>query len=130
MVSCEIELLGMDELLDTVEKLGKQGTKAMNKALEAGAEPVLSEIQSTTQFKDRTGKLRKAQKISKVRKTKKGKSIWVGDVDGEAKYGWIVEYGNSKQHARPFMREAWNRKKAEAQARIKETLAEELSKIE
>lgn len=129
-MAIDIGLDGVEDLIRMFESLGKQGNKAITKALEDGAEPILKEIQATKLFKDRTGDLRESQKVSKV-KTRKGKKfVWIGDVDGVAKYGWIVEYGSSTQNARPFMREAWNKQIKEAQARIKQTLSEELSEIE
>lgn len=128
-MAVDIGLEGVDDLLKMIECLGKQGNKAITKALEEGAEPILKEIQATKLFKDRTGDLREAIKVSKVKSRKGNKFIWIGDIDGVAKYGWVVEYGSSTQHARPFMREAWNKQIKEAQSRIKQTLVEELSKI-
>lgn len=121
-MSVEIELQGMDTLLSRLEELGKKGNVVVNKAIEKGAQPILDEIRNTTLFEDRTGNLRRAQKISKVKTKGKVKYIWVGDVDRKCPYAWPLEMGTSKTVARPYMRDAWARKKKEAQKIIREEL--------
>lgn len=123
-VSCD--LVGVDSIFRGLEELGKKAGPAQNKALQAGSEIMLTEVQNTTAFKDKSGDLRKYQSISKVRTTKKGKSIWVGDVDGKVKYGWIVEYGSSTQHARPFMRTAYAKVKDRATREMLNVLKQEI----
>lgn len=129
-MSCEIDLDGIDEVLAKLEELGSKGSKAINRALESGAEPILQAMKSTDMFDDRSGDLRESIKVSKVKTRKSGKYIWIGDVDRMANYSWYVEFGSSKKEARPFLRDAWNRKKKEAQDRIKEGLRKELEQLE
>lgn len=129
-MSVNIELQGIDEVLAKLEELGTKGNKAINKALEKGAEPVLEAMKNTDMFDDHSGRLRDSLKVSKVKTRKSGKYIWIGDVDREAPWGWYVEFGSSKKEARPFMRDAWNRKRKEAQERIKEELRKGLEELE
>lgn len=121
-MSCSLEMKGMDDLIKRFEEMGKKSTSVMNEALIEGSQPVLDEMKSTNAFKDRTGRLRESLKISKVRTSKGGKLIWVGDVDASCGYSWYVEYGHSKAAARPFIRPAWNKRKNEAQKRIIEAV--------
>lgn len=129
-MSCEIELQGIDEVLAKLEELGAKGNKAINKALEKGAEPILDTMKNTDMFDDHSGRLRESIKVSKVKTRKSGKYIWIGDVDRVATHGWYVEFGSSTQSARPFMRDAWNRKKKQAQEIIKEELRKGLEELE
>lgn len=121
-MSVDIELQGMNNLLSRLEELGRKGNVVVNQAIEKGAQPILDEVRSTTLFDDRSGNLRRAQKISKVRTRGKVKYVWVGDVDRECPYAWPLEMGTSKTVARPYMRNAWAKKKKEAQQIIKEEL--------
>lgn len=121
-MSVNLELQGMTTLLNKLQELGKKGNQAVNQAIEVGAQPILQELQTTTVFVDRTGDLRRAQKVSKVKSRKNTKFVWVGDVDRKCPYAWPLELGTSKTVARPYMREAWNKKKQESLRVIKEEL--------
>ena len=121
-MSVNLELQGMTTLLNKLQELGKKGNQAVNQAIEVGAQPILQELQTTTVFVDRTGDLRRAQKVSKVKSRKNTKFVWVGDVDRQCPYAWPLELGTSKTVARPYMREAWNKKKQESLRVIKEEL--------
>ena len=115
-----MEVDGFEDLMKKIESIGKVGDKIYNDALQKSAEPVLEDMQDTTVFKDKTGNLRKSFKISKVKKDKNGKYVWIGDVDGVAKYGWYIE------HKTPFMRPAFIKNKTKIFQIIKEELAEGL----
>ena len=120
----DIELTGMDDLMKWAEETGRKVSSIAGPALLAGAEPILGEMQHTSAFTDQTGTLRKSLKISKV-KTKSGqKFVWVGDVDGVAKYAWPLERGTSRMKAHPFMRPAFERQKGTAQQIITEKIKE------
>lgn len=122
-MSCELDLVGMDEIIKKLEDIGRKGNQAINKALEIGSQPILDNMKDTNMFDDRSGRLRESLKISKIR-TKKGvKYIWIGDVDRLAPCGWYVENGDSKHVARPFMRTAWREEKEQALKIIKEELS-------
>ncbi|URZ06770.1 hypothetical protein CLROS_021030 [Clostridium felsineum] len=115
-----MELEGFDSLMQKLESMGKVGNKIYNEALTKSAEPILDDIQSTNAFKDKSGKLRKSFKISKVKKNKEGKFVWVGDVDGVVKYSWYVE------HKHPYMRPAFEKRKKEIFENIKKYVQEGL----
>lgn len=124
VASCELDLIGMDELMNKLTEIGRKGTAAMTSALEKGAEPVLESMKNTDMFEDHSGDLRKSLKVSEV-KTRKNryKFIWIGDVDREAPHGWYVENGTSDKEARPFMRTAYREKREKALSIIKEEMS-------
>lgn len=117
-MSTEFEVQGFDSLMAKIESMGKAGDKIYDKALTDGAEPILKDIKGTTTFKDDTGKARRSFKISRVKKNKDGKYVWVGDVDGVAKYTWYLE------HKHPFMRPSYQEHKKEIFEIIKQSIAE------
>lgn len=129
MASCEIDLIGLDELIKSLEELGRKGTVAMTVALEKGAVPVLNAMKSTDMFIDRSGDLRDSLKVSQVKTRKSGKFIWIGDVDRVAPYSWYVENGTSDKEARPFMRTAYREQKEQALQIIKEEMANSLKEL-
>lgn len=122
MASCEVDLIGMDKLIEKLTNMGKKGTAAMTKALEKGAEPILNNMKNTDVFDDKSGRLRESLKVSKVKTRKDGKYIWIGDVDRQAPHGWYVENGTSDKEARPFMRTAYREEKEKALKIIKEEM--------
>lgn len=122
MASCELDLVGMDELMKKLNELGQKGTKAINKALAKGSEPILQNMKNTDAFDDRSGRLRDSLKVSKVKTRKNVKFVWIGDVDREAIWGWYIENGTSKHVATPFMRPAWREEKEKALKIIKEEM--------
>jgi HK97 gp10 family phage protein len=74
-------------------------------------QPVVTEAKNTTAFKDVSGRLRKSIKVGQI-KTKKGtRVIQVGDVDGKAYYGRMVEWGTTKMTPRPYLQPAYERNK-------------------
>lgn len=124
MASCEVDLIGMDKLINKLTEMGKKGTAAMTKALEKGAEPILENMKNTDMFEDHSGDLRDSLKVSEVKTRKNGncKFIWIGDVDRKAPHGWYVENGTSDKEARPFMRTAYREEKEKALGIIKEEM--------
>lgn len=126
-MGADMTVNGIDEVLGWAEKTGNNVSKAINPALLAGAEPILTELQHTTAYVDRSGRLRKSMKVSKVKTRGGRKFVWVGDVDAEAQYAWPLERGSSRAKAHPFMRPAFERKKAEAYQIMRDKLKEALS---
>ena len=121
----DLKISGLDELRDRLDAMGKKVQKAEQEAILAGAEIMLKEVQKTTAFKDRTGKLRESLKISRVKKARGGGYIaWVGDIDKEANYSWYVEYGHSRAPAKPFMEPAARRARPEIRRIMVEKLKE------
>lgn len=119
-MSADMELQGFENLMAKIENMGKAGDKIYDNALQKSAEPVLKDAQATNAFKDRTGDLRKSLKISRIKKDKNGKYVWIGDVDKKANYSWYVE------HKTPFLRPAYEGNKKEIFETIKQKLAEGL----
>ena len=128
-MSTEFKVEGLDTLLRQLENMGKEGSTIQDESLVEAVQPMLEDEQNTTLFKDRSGELRKNLKISKVKKSKSGKVIWIGDVDRKAQHGWYVQYGStkSKPHvARPFMTEAYNKNKDTVYQKLKEAIEKNL----
>jgi len=116
------DLQGFEELSKKLESMGKKGTKIEDNALISAAIPILEDAKNTAAFDDVTGKLRKSLKISKVKKSKSGKTVWVGDVDKEANYSWYVEYGSSKVRPRAFLKPAFDKNKDKVLENIKKEI--------
>ena len=140
----DVELSGMSNLIEKLEATNGRFNTVENKALKAGAQPMLEDMKSTNAFKDQTGNLRKSLKISGIKRSGGRKFVWVGDVDAECRYSWWVEFGHSLEQskknmsakdkragkldkvtyapARPFVAPAFERHKREAIEIIKAEL--------
>lgn len=127
-MSTEFEVEGLDSILRTLENMGKDGSIIEDKSLIEAVQPILEDEQNTNMFKDRTGKLRKALKVSKVKKSKGLKVVWIGDVDKKANYSWYIEWGDSKRAPRPFMRQAYDNNKNTIYQNLKKSIEENLQK--
>ena len=125
-MSTEFEVTGLDTLLRKLENMGKEGSTIQDESLVEAVQPILEDEQNTTLFEDRTGKLRASLKISKVKKSKNGKVIFVGDVDKKANYSWYLEYGDSKRKPRPFMKSAYDKNKDTVYQKLKESIEKNL----
>lgn len=113
----EIELQGMQELLNSLTELGRKGSRIENKALLAAAKPILDEATSTSAFSDVSGKLRAGLKISRVKNKGGTKHVLIGIEKGDISeifYGKFLEFGTSRQNASPFLQPAYESKKGEA----------------
>ena len=122
-----IELSGVDEILNKLQNIGANVSKFENQALRNAAEPVLEDAKANAPV--RTGKLKEGLKISSI-KTKEGmKYVLVGvDKSDNSKifYGKFVEFGTTKMSARPFLGPAYEKNKREIVETIKNTLKEGL----
>lgn len=124
-----IELTGVDEILNRLQQIGANLGKLENKALKNAAEPVLDDAKATNAFKNRNSKLRKGLKITNVKKKDGMKYILVGVDRGdnsEVFYGKFIEFGTSKMPARPFLQPAYEKNKDNIKRTIAETLKEGL----
>ena len=113
----EIELQGMQELIDKLTELGKKGSRIENKALLAAAKPILDDAVATNAFNDRSGKGRAGIKISRVKTKGDTKTVLIGIEKGDISeifYLKFLEFGTSKMPARPFLGPAYERNKGEA----------------
>lgn len=121
----QLEVKGMQEILDKIEQLGKKAGSIQNQALLKAAQPILGDAVQTTQFNDRSGRLRKGLKISKVKKKGNIRYVLVGidkSDNSEIFYGKFIEFGTSKMPARPFLGPAYEKNKGKAMDIIREEL--------
>lgn len=125
----DIELTGVDEILNKLQQIGTNISRLENKALKNAAEPVLEDAKVTNAFNDRSGRLRKGLKISNIKNKEGMKYVLVGvDKSDNSKifYGKFLEFGTSKISARPFLQPAYEKNKDNIQQTIAETLKEGL----
>ncbi|APM39929.1 HK97-gp10 family putative phage morphogenesis protein [Clostridium kluyveri] len=123
----DIELTGVDEILNKLQQMGTNISRLENKALKNAAEPVLEDAKANVPV--RTGKLKKGLKITNVKKEEGVKYILVGVDRGdnsEIFYGKFIEFGTSKMSARPFLQPAYEKNKDNIQKTIANTLKEGL----
>ncbi|KOF56120.1 phage protein, HK97 gp10 family [Clostridium sp. DMHC 10] len=116
----EIELTGVDEILNRLQQMGENVVRLENKALKNAAEPVLEDAKANVPI--RTGKLKEGLKIGKIKNKDGVKYILVGVDRGdnsEIFYGKFIEFGTSKRAAHPFLQPAYEKNKN----RIKEIIA-------
>jgi len=122
-----IELTGVDEIINKLQQIGSNVGRLENKALKNAAEPVLEDAKANVPV--RTGKLKKALKITNVKKKEGVKYILVGVDKGdnsEIFYGKFVEFGTSKRTAHPFLQPAYEKNKDDIKRIIAQTLKEGL----
>ena len=123
----DIELTGVDEILNKLQQMGANISRLENKALRNAAEPVLEDAKANVPV--RTGKLKKGLKITNVKKKEGVKYILVGVDRGdnsEIFYSKFIEFGTSKMSARPFLQPAYEKNKDNIQKTIANTLKEGL----
>lgn len=115
----EMELMGIEELITEVEKLGQKGSRIENKALREAGDAVKEAIRNETPV--RTGTLKRSISVSRV-KTKDGmKQVEVGP-GKDGFYSKFVEFGTVKMRANPFMGRGYETSKDKALDTIKEKL--------
>lgn len=122
-----IELEGVDEILNKLQGIGANVGRLENKALKNAAEPVLEDAKANVPVK--TGKLKKGLKITNVKRKEGAKYILVGVDRGdnsEIFYGKFIEFGTSKMSAKPFLQPAYEKNKDNIKRTIAETLKEGL----
>ncbi|WP_416044896.1 HK97-gp10 family putative phage morphogenesis protein [Clostridium tyrobutyricum] len=124
-MSSDIKVEGMSELIEKLEAKNARFNTIENRALKLGAEPILEDMKNTNSFKNRSGNLKKALAVGKI-KTKNGvKSIKIGVSGGDnssAYYGKFVEFGTSKMPAKPFIEPAFEKHKGEVIEIIKQEI--------
>ena len=129
-MSADLEVTGMQELVDRVQELGSKASKEVqNQALLKAAQPILNEAVQTSSFKDRTGRLRKGLKISRPKSKGDTRYVLVGIDKSDNStifYGKFIEFGTSKEPARPYLGPAYESHKEEAKEIIKNELRQAL----
>ena len=127
-MSNEIDFSCIERLQSRIEEMGRNGTKIENKALSAGAEIILKEMQDNCP--EKTGKAKSYLKNTHPKKIKGVKTVKIGvqlDDNSEAFYLKFLEYGASNGIiARPFMRPAFENKRREALEKTKDVIREGL----
>lgn len=111
----EIEMQGMQELLDKLTELGKKGSRIENQALLKAAKPILDDAVSNAPT--RTGKGRAGLKTSRPKSKGDTKHVLVGINEGDISeifYMKFHEFGTSKMSAKPFLGPAYEKNKDEA----------------
>jgi HK97 gp10 family phage protein len=114
-----VELNGMTELINTLQRLGHNVTDVEEKALEAGAEIIQEEV--ITNVPERTGNLKDNIKVTEVKDSK------IEVHTGKAYYGLFLEYGTSKMQPKPFMEPSFHNVKAEVENKMAEVIRRELN---
>lgn len=127
-----IEVRGFAELADDLGNMAEKASgSAINKSLEAGAEPVLRKAMGNISGMRKTGELEGSLTIGPVKANKGRKRITIGTHAGTAaaKYAMALEYGHGGPHPappHPFMMPAYDATKEDAYAAIRDTLRNEL----
>jgi len=122
----EIELDGIGDLVEQLQRMSDKSSRAISEALNAAAQPVLNDAKRTVAFVDRTGTLRKGLMISGVKNKKTQKYVLVGTLGKDAFYGRMVEYGTSRAAPHPFLQPAFEQNKKEIADIISNKLREAL----
>lgn len=113
----------MEQLIQRIEQMGKLGARVENKALKKAGQIIVEEAKNNVPVK--TGKLKEGLKVSGVRKKNGNKFVLAGIQKGDNSkifYGKFLEFGTSRQNAKPFMAPAYESKKNEAKEIIKQEL--------
>lgn len=137
----EMQVSGMRELQDALKRLpDKIARNALRSAVNAGAAVIRNEARA--RVPTRTGRLRKAiyQRQIRERSGAGTQTFYVGwrargtKRSGKSQthgafYGRFVEFGTSRMAAKPFLRPAFEARKHDAVARIREKLRERITRV-
>lgn len=130
-----------EEFLLKISRLGKDMDAVAEKVLQSGGEEVLKKTKSNlsaviSKSGKSTGQLEKALGLTPVKVDREGNhDIKVGfseprsDGSSNAKIANILEYGSSKQAAKPFLKPAKNASKKSAIQAMEETFENEVKKM-
>ncbi|MBD5113562.1 MAG: HK97 gp10 family phage protein [Ruminococcaceae bacterium] len=134
-----------EEFLVKISQLGKNMDAVAEKVLRSGGNEILQKTKSnlstvigrgTKAQSKSTGELKKALGLTAVRLDKNGNhNIKIGfaeprnDGSSNAKIANILEYGSSKQTAKPFLKPAKNAAKKSAIKAMEETFENEVKKL-
>ncbi|WP_243140261.1 HK97-gp10 family putative phage morphogenesis protein [Candidatus Syntrophocurvum alkaliphilum] len=111
-----MELVGMQELLDEVQKLGDKAKRIENSALRKAGNVVEEAIKS--EAPTRTGTLKRSISTSGIRTKDGAKHVLVGP-GNKVFYSKFIEYGTVKMKANPFMGRGYEKSKRDAVNTIK-----------
>lgn len=125
-MSAELEITGMSELIEQIERLGASIEEVSDAGLKKGANIILKDAKNTTAFRDKSGKLRQELKLTGLKKDKKTgeRYILVGQFKRDLFYGRMVEFGTSNMDAHPFLVPALERNTSEIIEVLKQSVRE------
>ena len=130
MDEISLDLKGFQEMIDTLDRMDKEGENIFKRSLNKGAIPVLKTMKNKVYsiLHKRSGELQKNIKIGTVRKGKSGSysqivGISKGDITA-AYYGKFSEYGSSHEPARPWIRPSFDESKEEAFQIIEQVMSD------
>ena len=126
-MAAELELQGLDELLNQLQQISDKAGRVENKALKAGAQPIADEMKSLVRVSSIDHQhIRDDIQISGI-KSKSG-IIYVEIGPGQ-ETNWrakFLEWGTSKMPAKPFVQISYEHKKNDVLEIMKQTIAEAL----
>lgn len=129
-----MEISGTDVILSDLERMIPADTD-VDAALVQGAQPIAAEMQRLSPYK--TGAMKGAIKVGKVRNSKRGRTVTVGVHRRDIKltnneyYPAYVEYGHGGPHPappHPFIRPGYDAKKDEAWNAVKRAVLDQMNK--
>ena len=108
----KMQLDGMENLLNEIDKLGAKGSRIENTALRESGNIVKKAIEKEAPI--RTGNLKKNITVSRVKSKDGAKNIEVGP-GKDAYYAAFLEFGTTNINANPFISRAYESSKQEAE---------------
>lgn len=114
-----VEIEGMDNLLNELEKLGEAGEKIEKIALVKAGDKVKEAI--VAEAPNRTGALKRGIKVSKLKRVDGGSFVEVYP-SKDVYYSAFLEFGTTKMKANPFMSRGYEGSKEEAERVIEEEI--------
>ena len=126
-MAAELELQGLDELLNQLQQISDKAGRVENKALKAGAQPIADEMKSLVRVSSIDHQhIRDDIQISGIKSKSGIKYVEIGpgkETNWRAKF---LEWGTSKMPAKPFVQISYEHKKNDVLEIMKQTIAEAL----
>ncbi len=122
-MSASVSVEGIEELIASFERMGKDMDRVANAALKEGGQVIVEEAKSILSSEGHivTGNLMDGLSVSGVKGGKGGKYVEAGITKGDNSsiyYGKFLEWGTVKMPAYPFLAPAFESKKNEVQDTI------------
>jgi HK97 gp10 family phage protein len=115
----KLEVDGMENLLNEIDKLGQKGSRIENTALKEAGNIVKESIIKEVPVK--TGKLKENITVSNVKSKDGVKKVEVGPGKDEY-YAAFLEFGTTNMNANPFISRGYENSKEEAEKVIVEEI--------
>lgn len=122
-MSASISVDGIEELIASFERMGRDVDRVANEALKEGGQVIVDESKNILSAGNHrvTGNLIEGLSVSGVKGGKDGKYVEAGITKGDNSpiyYGKFLEWGTFKMPAYPFLAPAFESKKSEVQDTI------------